>query len=306
VKDFTVDNLTDEVIRAYTTQARSPRLRSVFAALIRHLHGFVREVELSEAEWFEAIQFLTATGQKCDERRQEFILLSDTLGVSMLVDAINHPKGGAGTESTVLGPFYVPGAPDLPYGGDVRRQQLAEAVPCLVTGQVTDAAGKPLAGATLEVWQTAANGVYDVQDPGAPQWNLRGRFTTTAAGEYALVTEKPVSYPVPTDGPVGRMLDAAGRHGFRPAHIHFMVAAAGYETLTTHVFVDGDAYLDSDVVFATKEALVGRFSSSNDAALGARFGLTAPFTHLAFDFGLMAARPLTPAPAPTPVAARTG
>lgn len=290
MQDFTADNLTGEVIKAYTAQAASPRLRRIFASLITHLHGFVKDVELSEAEWFEAIQFLTATGHKCDDRRQEFILLSDTLGVSMLVDAINHPKGGAGTESTVLGPFFVAGAPDLPYGADVRRRQLAEAEPCLVTGKVTDAAGIPLAGATLEVWQTAANGLYDVQDPGAPQWNLRGRFTTTADGAYALVTEKPVSYPVPTDGPVGRMLEAAGRHGFRPAHIHFMVAAPGHDTLTTHVFVDGDGYLDSDVVFATKHSLVGRFATSTDTELGARFGLSTPFTHLAFDFGLMPAR----------------
>ena len=287
MKDFTVDNLTDEVIEAYTANTASPRMRQIFTSLIRHLHGFVKDVELTEAEWFEAITFLTAAGQKCDAKRQEFILLSDTLGVSMLVDALNHPKGGAGTESTVLGPFFVPGAPDMPHGGDVRRRHLDEAVPCLVTGQVTDEKGAPLAGATLEIWQTAANGLYDVQDANAPEWNLRGRFTTDAKGEYALVTEQPVSYPVPSDGPVGRMLAAAGRHAYRPAHLHFMVNAAGCEPLTTHVFVQGDKYLDSDAVFATKESLVGDFQQSNDAAEAKRFGVSTPYSRLVFDFGLM-------------------
>jgi hydroxyquinol 1,2-dioxygenase len=287
MKDFTVDNLTAEVIRAYTANAQSPRLRAIFSALITHLHGFVRDVELTEAEWFEAIGFLTATGQKCDDKRQEFILLSDTLGVSMLVDAINHPKGGAGTESTVLGPFHVGGAPAMPHGGDLRRRHLDQAEPCLVTGRVIDAAEQPIAGATLDVWQTSANGLYDVQDPEAPAWNLRGTFTSDADGAYALVTEKPVSYPVPTDGPVGRLLAAAGRHAYRPAHLHFIVTAPGCETLVTHVFVAGDPYLDSDAVFATKASLVGDFKTSRNPELAARFGLPTPFSHLEFDFGLM-------------------
>ena len=285
--DFTVENLTEEVLKAYSANTAAPRMRQIFAALITHLHGFVKEVELTEDEWFAAIKFLTATGKKCDDQRQEFILLSDTLGVSMLVDAINHPKGGAGTESTVLGPFFVPGSPDLPYGGDVRRRHLDAAVPCVVSGQVTDQSGQPLVGASLEVWQTAANGFYDVQDASAPPWNLRGRFTTNARGEYALVTEQPVSYPVPTDGPVGNMLAAAGRHAFRPAHLHFMVKADGCEPLTTHVFVAGDPYLDSDAVFATKDSLVAQFSTSSDVQEAHHFGLATPFSRLRFDFGLM-------------------
>ena len=287
MKDFTVENLTEEVIKAYSANAVSPRMRQIFVSLITHLHGFVKDVALSEAEWFAAIEFLTATGKKCDDKRQEFILLSDTLGVSMLVDALNHPKGGAGTESTVLGPFFVPGSPDLPFGGDLRRRHLDDAVPCLVTGQVTDQAGIALAGATLEVWQTAANGFYDVQDTSAPEWNLRGCLTTNEQGLYAMVTEKPVSYPVPTDGPVGSMLTAGGRHAFRPAHLHFMVKAEGCEPLVTHVFVDGDPYLDSDAVFATKESLVGEFTTSNDAGEAQRFGLPTPYSRLRFDFGLM-------------------
>jgi hydroxyquinol 1,2-dioxygenase len=287
MKDFTADNLTDEVIKAYTSNAKSPRLRTIFASLIEHMHAFVKEVELTEGEWFEAIDFLTATGKKCDDKRQEFILLSDTLGISMLVETINHPKGGAGTESTVLGPFYIPGAPEMPAGGDLRVRRLDEAETCLVTGRVTDDQGNAIAGATVDVWQTSANALYDVQDPDAPEWNLRGRFKTGAAGEYALVTEKPVSYAVPEDGPVGRMLDAAGRHAFRPAHIHFIVDADGYEPLTTHVFVKGDKYLDSDAVFATKQSLVGEFKVCSDGAVAEQYGIQAPFTRLEFDFGLM-------------------
>jgi protocatechuate 3,4-dioxygenase beta subunit len=287
VKDFTVENLSEEVIKAYTAHTASPRMKQIFASLISHLHGFVKDVQLTEPEWFAAIEFLTETGKKCDAKRQEFILLSDTLGVSMLVDAINHPKGGAGTESTVLGPFYVPGSPTLPFGADVRRRHLDEAETCLVTGRVTDQHGQPLQGATLEVWQTAANGFYDVQDASAPEWNLRGCLSTNAAGEYALVTEKPVSYPVPTDGPVGRMLAAAGRHAFRPAHLHFMVKAEGCEPLITHVFVGGDQYLDSDAVFATKESLVGDFTQEHDAAEAQCFGIEVPYSKLVFNFGLM-------------------
>ncbi len=287
MKDFTVENLTEEVIKAYSANTVSPRMQQIFAALITHLHGFVKDIALTESEWFAAIEFLTATGKKCDDKRQEFILLSDTLGVSMLVDAINHPRGGAGTESTVLGPFFVAGSPELPYGGDLRRRHLDEAVPCLVTGQVTDQSGKPLAGASLEVWQTAANGYYDVQDVSAPEWNLRGRFTTNEQGKYALVTEQPVSYPVPTDGPVGSMLAAAGRHAFRPAHLHFMVKAVGCEPLVTHVFVAGDPYLDSDAVFATKDSLIGEFATSTDTAEAQRFGIPTPYSRLRFDFGLM-------------------
>ena len=287
MKDLNVDNLTEEVIKAYTANAQSPRLKAIFGSLVKHMHAFVKDVELTEAEWFEAIQFLTATGKKCDDKRQEFILLSDTLGVSMLVETINHPKGGAGTESTVLGPFYVPGAPDMPAGGDVRVRHLDEAETCLVTGVVTDEKGNAIAGATIDVWQTSANALYDVQDTDAPEWNLRGRFKTSEVGEYALVTEKPVSYSVPEDGPVGQMLDAAGRHAFRPAHIHFIVDAEGYEPLTTHVFVKGDKYLDSDAVFATKESLVGDFGICNDGAVAEQYGIETPFTRLEFDFGLM-------------------
>ncbi|MFT4561889.1 MAG: hydroxyquinol 1,2-dioxygenase [Gammaproteobacteria bacterium] len=287
MKDFTLENLTDAVVEAYTANATSPRKAQILGSLVRHLHDFAKDVELTEAEWFEGIQFLTATGKKCDDKRQEFILLSDTLGLSMVVDSINHPKGGLGTESTVLGPFYVEGSPTVESGANIiKRDNGGEVV--LVSGKVMNAAGKPLAGATLEVWQTANNQLYDVQDPDAPEWNLRATIKAKDDGEFSFVSEKPTSYPVPTDGPVGQLLAAGGRHAFRPAHLHFMVKAPGHETLTTHIFADGDPYLDSDAVFATKAALVAKFEPSEDAQLAADHGLKVPFTTMHYEFGLTA------------------
>ncbi len=254
---FSEDALTAAVIDRMAA-CENPRLRDILAATVRHLHALVREVRLTEAEWIEAIRFLTATGQKCDDRRQEFILLSDTLGVSMMVDAINHETRGGETESTVMGPFYVPGAPDLPMGADIARAADG-GEPTLVSGRVLDTAGRPVRDAVLDVWQTAPNGFYDVQDPSQPAFNLRGRFRTGADGTYAFRTVRPVSYPVPTDGPVGRMLLALGRHSYRPAHLHFIVTAPGFAPLTTHLFVRGDAYLESDAVFGVKPGLVVDF-----------------------------------------------
>lgn len=286
MRDFTIDNLTEIVLEEYGSGAKDPRYKHIITSLIRHLHAFVKDVELTEEEWFKAIMFLTRTGQTCDDKRQEFILLSDTLGVSMLVDAINHPKAGKGTESTVLGPFYVQGAPEYENGASIIKQQYAEQV-ALVQGKVTDPKGNPIAGARLDVWQTAANGFYDVQDPSMTEDNMRGIFTTDAQGNYAFVTEKPCSYSIPTDGPVGDLLRASSRHGMRPAHIHFIVSADGYESLTTHVFSDGDEYLDSDAVFATKSSLIGHYTDSEDTELAARYNIPVPFSHLQFNMGLM-------------------
>ena len=288
MRDFTIDNLTEIVLEEYGSKTKDPRFRQIITSLIKHLHAFVKDVELTEEEWFKAIMYLTATGQICDDKRQEYILLSDVLGVSMLVDAINHPKSGKGTESTVLGPFYVQGAPEYENGASIIKQQYADQV-ALVQGKVTDPDGKPIAGARLDVWQTAASGNYDVQDPAMPENNMRGVFTTDADGNYAFVTEKPLSYSIPTDGPVGELLRAGSRHGMRPAHIHFIVSADGYESLTTHVFSDGDEYLDSDAVFATKSSLIGYYEESEDADLAARYNVPVPFSHLKFDMGLMPA-----------------
>lgn len=261
MRNFMPETLTEAVV-ARLSGCDNPRLMAVMTGLVRHLHAFVREVNLTEAEWFEGIQFLTATGQKCDADRQEFILLSDVLGVSMMVDALNHGKPSGATESTVLGPFYIPGAPELAIGADIAHGSLG--APAEISGRVLDRDGRPIAGAVLDVWQTATNGLYSIQDPEQDRYNLRGRFRTGGDGRYAFRTVKPVSYPVPTDGPVGRILDAMGRHPHRPAHIHFIVSAPGYETLTTHLFADGDPYLDSDVVFAVKNSLVVDFAPTGD------------------------------------------
>jgi hydroxyquinol 1,2-dioxygenase len=261
-------DLTDAVL-ARLARAEDPRFKAIMTSLIRHIHGFVREVELSEAEWFEAVQFLTATGQKCDADRQEYILLSDVLGVSMLVDALNHKKPSGATESTVLGPFYVEGAPDLPDGANICLSGGGE--PAEVRGRVLALGGKPIEGAVLDVWQTAANSLYSSQDPNQDRYNLRGRFKTDEKGAFFFRTVKPVSYPVPTDGPVGKILNAMGRHPMRPAHIHFIVSAPGYETVATHIFAAGDRYLDSDVVFAVKNSLIADFRPKSDGTLEVQY-----------------------------------
>jgi len=235
----------------------------VMESAVTHLHAFVKEVEPTMEEWFQAIMYLTETGQMCDDKRQEWILTSDTLGVSMLVDAINHRRPAGATENTVLGPFHVGGAPELPMGANICRD--GKGAPCRVSGRITDEAGNPVAGARVDVWQTNDDGFYDVQQPGEqPDMNMRGLFTTGADGSYAYQTVKPLPYSIPTDGPVGKMLSAMGRHGMRPAHIHYIVEAEGYETLVTHIFVSGDPYLESDSVFGVKDSLIVEFAADGD------------------------------------------
>ncbi|MCS6938003.1 MAG: intradiol ring-cleavage dioxygenase [Roseiflexaceae bacterium] len=266
---------------------QNPRLKRIMTSLITHLHAFVRDVELTEAEWFQGIQFLTRTGQMCDDRRQEFILLSDTLGVSMLVDAINHRTNGVATASTVLGPFYREGAAELPYGASISKDGRGE--PAVLTGRVLSTDGTPIAGAVLDVWEANEQGLYEQQDPNQPEMNLRGRFRTDEEGRYKIVAIKPVSYSIPDDGPVGQMLRALGRHPYRPAHIHFIVSAPGHRSLVTHLFVEGDPYLESDVVFGTKESLVVPFVLNESAEEAAQHGIKAPFWTVHYDFVLMPA-----------------
>ena len=286
MRDFTEDNLTQVVHDEYMTRAPDRRMREIMSALIRHLHAFIKEAEVTEAEWYRAIEYLTATGQLCDETRQEFVLLSDVLGVSMLVDAINNRRSGLGTENTVLGPFHVSGAPDLPMGANIMLKDIG-GTPAFVRGRVTDQDGTPLEGAVLDVWQASVRGFYDVQDDEVPRWNLRGRFTTGADGRYWFATELPGPYPIPTDGPVGELLRACGRHPMRPGHLHFIITAEGHDRLTTHIFTQGDRYLDSDAVFGTKSSLIGEYETCKDAEMAEKYGLTAPFQLLDFDFGLM-------------------
>ncbi|BFG80577.1 intradiol ring-cleavage dioxygenase [Paraburkholderia terrae] len=235
-----------------------PRLKEVMTSLVSHLHAFVKDVHLTQQEWDIAIEFLTRTGQICSEERQEFILLSDTLGVSMLVDAINNRRPPYATENTVMGPFYVAGAPEREMGAQITLDGKGES--CLFEGRVVDIQGNAIAGARIDVWSDNADGFYDVQQSGTqPKWNNRGVFTTGADGKYTFVGIKPVSYPIPHDGPVGKMLVALGRGPYRPAHMHFMVSAKGYEKLVTHTFVGDDTHITFDAVFGVKETLVAPF-----------------------------------------------
>jgi hydroxyquinol 1,2-dioxygenase len=283
MRNLTEANLTDAVV-ARLDKTADPRFKEVMASLIRHVHAFVREVELTEEEWFEAVKFLTAAGQKCDDKRQEWILLSDVLGVSMLVDAINHRRSGNATENTVLGPFYVHGAPEIELGGDMAKGWEGE--PTYVSGRVLSVDGKPVPGALLDLWQSNSEGWYDVQlaDTGGRQ--LRARLRADGEGRFRFRTIKPTAYPVPTDGPVGRILDRMGRHPMRPAHLHFIVTAPGYETCVTHLFVEGDPYLESDVVFGVKNSLVIDFKRNDSEAEAKKLGLKAPFCQASYDFVL--------------------
>jgi len=263
-----------------------PRLRQIMLGLIKHLHAFVKEVELTEAEWFQAIEILTEAGKMCSDKRQEFILFSDTLGVSMVVDLIDHRKPEGATESTVFGPFHRLGSPDMPPGGNIAHRDTT-GIPTLVSGCVLDLDGKPIAGAVLDVWQTQSNGLYDSQDKNPDQLHMRGKFRTDSEGRYLIRTVRPVNYPIPSDGPVGAMLKATGRHPWRPAHIHFVVTADGYDGVTTHIFDRTDEYLDSDAVFAVKESLICDFTRHEAAPPeAATLGIAGPVLTANFDFVL--------------------
>jgi hydroxyquinol 1,2-dioxygenase len=234
------------------------RLRVVLGSLVRHLHAAVRETGLSEEEWLQAVEFLTEAGQLSDERRQELILLSDVLGISMLVVELNHAAAAGVTASTVLGPFFVDGSPRYENGDDLARGAPGE--PCDVSGVVTSAAGGPIAAARVDVWQSDDNGLYDIQYEGLGEARARGHLFADADGTFRFRTVLPTAYPIPTDGPVGRLLGAARRSPMRPAHLHFRIRGDGHETLTTHLFVAGDPYLEADPVFGVKESLVVPFA----------------------------------------------
>ncbi len=286
---FTEEN-SAEVVSDRNAAAEDARLKQVMEVVIRKLHEAVKEIEPTQDEWMQAIQFLTRTGHTCDDWRQEFILLSDVLGVSMLVDAINSRRPSGASENTVLGPFHVGGAPEYPMGANICLDQKGEDM--LVKGRVTDTAGNPLEGVRLDVWQANDEGFYDVQQKGIqPDFNLRGVFTTGADGRYWFRAVRPRHYSIPADGPVGDLLANLGRHPFRPAHLHYIVSKPGFDTVTSHVFDPEDPYLHSDAVFGVKESLVGRFERVDDAGLVAEAGFGGThYWELRFDWVLAEAR----------------
>ena len=267
IRRFSEKKLTGEVL-GRIRHPKNPRLKQVMTSFIRHLHAFVRDVKPTQEEWFKGIQFLTETGHWSTGKRQEFILMSDTLGVSMLVDALNYKAGRGTTESTVLGPFHRLKAPRYPLGASIAKRG-RDGKPCLVTGTVKDARGRPVAGAKLDVWQAGADGFYDSQKGDA--MNLRGIFRADAKGRFHFRCVRPEFYPVPHDGPVGRMLTATGRHPMRPPHLHFWITAKGYKPLITHLFVKGGRYLDSDAVFGVKPDLIIDFRKGRDGVAAAHY-----------------------------------
>ncbi len=278
-----------EVVIARMGPDADPRLRAVMTSAITHLHAFVKEVRPNHQEWLAAIQFLTRTGHMSTDWRQEFILLSDTLGVTMLVDAINNSHGDGATENTILGPFYVENPPHYSNGTNICLD--GKGAPLVVRGRVLDTAGHPIAGATIDAWQTNEDGFYDVQQKGVqPDMNLRGIFTTDANGSYWFRTVKPRFYPIPDDGPVGQLLAAMGRGPNRAAHIHFKVKAPGFEEVITHVFPPDCPYLETDAVFGVKETLIGDFRHVDDAAEAARLGFANPYWALDWDFTMVPAK----------------
>ncbi|HXP05594.1 MAG TPA: intradiol ring-cleavage dioxygenase [Stellaceae bacterium] len=284
-RSTTEDDITASVLARFAATP-DPRLRRIMLALITHLHQFVKEVELTEAEWFQAIEILTEAGKMCSDKRQEFILFSDSLGVSMVVDLIGHRKPEGATESTVFGPFHRLGAPEMPPGGNIAHRDTV-GVPTLVSGRVLDLHGKPIANAELDVWQTQSNGLYDAQDTNPNELHMRGKFHSDSKGRYLLRTVLPVNYPIPSDGPVGAMLKATGRHPWRPAHIHFVLTADGYDPVTTHIFDRTDPYLDSDAVFAVKDSLICDFvRHESPTPEAAKLGIGGPVYTTEFDFVL--------------------
>jgi hydroxyquinol 1,2-dioxygenase len=283
MRQFNEDTLTAAVV-GRLEKAKDPRFKKIMASAVKHLHAFAREVHLTEEEWFEGIKFLTAVGQKCDDKRQELILLSDILGLSMMIVALNHKTAAGATEATVLGPFFAHGAKEYGYGADLREGATVKGEDVWVSGRVLSIDGKPVPNAVLDIWQAKADGIYDVQTDGG--FELRGRVRANAKGEYAFKSYKPKFYSIPMDGPVGDLVRATGNHHMRPAHMHAIVSAPGYQQVITHVFVDGDPYLDGDAVFAVKDSLVGSYKKIDSRKEADKLGMPNPFLKLTWDFRL--------------------
>lgn len=249
MRELTPDTITEAVLEQMATTP-DPRMREVMAAAVRHLHAFAREVNLTPGEWIKGIEFMTAVGKMCTAERQEFVLLSDTIGLSALVNGLHDRTAlEEGTHTSLLGPFYREASPTLPPGSQIARTVKAGSE-CALYGRVTDVNGKPLAGAKVSVWQTGADGLYDIQES-ATEVDYRGVFATDADGRYMLRTVKPIGYSIPMDGPVGKLVQQQARHGMRPAHIHFLVSAKGHRELVTALYLRDDPHLADDVVFGS-------------------------------------------------------
>jgi catechol 1,2-dioxygenase len=284
-KAYFSEEHSEDVVIGRSGPRADPRTRQIVDSLVRHLHAFLKETEPTMEEWMQGIEFLTRTGQMCNEWRQEYILLSDTLGASMLVETINNRKSSGETESTVLGPFHVSNAPRYSNGANICLDGKGEQL--FVSGTVRDVEGNAIPGATLDVWQANEDGYYDVQQKGIqPDNNLRGVFTSEADGSYAFRSAYPRYYPIPNDGTVGKMLDALDRQPNRPAHIHFIVSAPGFKPVTTHIFTPTCPWLRDDAVFGVKQSLIADFRKLDDAARAAELGFAIPFWEVQWDFVL--------------------
>jgi hydroxyquinol 1,2-dioxygenase len=283
MREFDEKSITAAVL-ARMDECDDPRFKQVMSSLITHLHQFVRDVKLTDAEWFQAIGFLTDVGKTCTDKRQEFILLSDTLGVSILVITLNHPASGGTTDSTVQGPYYWEGAPEMPNGANLAEGVKGDAA--FYSGRVLSSDGKPIAGALLDVWSGDGEGTYDMQMESDVGMKARGRIRTDAEGRYSFRSIRPEYYPVPTDGPVGRMLNKMGRHPMRPGHIHMIVSAPGHAPITTHLFAAGSPYIDSDAVFGVKESLVTAYTKHEPGVAPDGKRIETPYYTVNYDFTL--------------------
>jgi protocatechuate 3,4-dioxygenase beta subunit len=298
---FNETELTAAVIKSFE-QTPNPRAKFLVQELVKSLHDYVRKTGLTFEEWEYAIDFLTRTGHKCTDIRQEFILLSDVLGVSMLVDAVNHRDRDGATETTVLGPFYVGEHKVTPHGTDVSESLEGERM--FVQSRVTDLNGKPLAGVPVDIWHADGDGFYDSQKEAYATEGAvsRARFITDNDGRFFFRTILPCSYPIPTDGPVGEMIKQVGRHPMRPAHVHFLVNAPGHEPLITHVFIEGDKYIDSDVVFGVKDELIAKVEKRSDATMPDGKKADGPWHLMTYEFRVKPGGGLAPKPLGTKLA----
>jgi len=283
VQLVTEDNITDLAAERWAT-ATDPRTAELMTALVRHLHDFAREVRLTEAEWMAGIQWLTRTGQISDDKREEFILASDVLGLSMLVVQMNHRLDPKATPATVLGPFHIEGSPEFGYGGDMSDG--VPGTPLVLHGTVRDLAGNPVGGAVLDVWQADTEGAYESQVPDIDEARLRAKYTTREDGSYCIRTIAPKGYTIPMDGPVGALIGQTEISHFRPAHVHFLINVLGYEPLITHLFQEGAEYLDSDVVFGTKQELVVAFEPRDPGPTPDGGSIDKPWLDASYDFVL--------------------